>query len=356
MPPKIGVIIVSYNSRNYLDDLFFSLAEVQYQNWEIVFIDNASTDESADYLKEKFKARFSNLTIIKVNKNSGFAIGNNIGLKYLMERNFDYAYLLNQDTVVAPDFLEQALERMDDKTGSAQSLIFLHGKDEINTLGNAIHFLGFGYCCGYGWNKEKTAKYLEEWQKEDPEFNIAYGSGAGLLLNLEALKKSGLFDDEYFMYHEDLDLGWRLRLAGYKNVLAPESTIYHKYEFSKSIKQYYWMERNRFMTIFKNYGGIALFFVIPPLLMMEAGLFFFSFFSGWWKEKLKVYGYFLYPRAWRKIFTGRRRIQKLRKISDCDIGKYFTGQILFQDMDNWLLRKIANPILGLYWEIVKKII
>lgn len=357
MYKKIGIIIVSYDSRPYLDDLFFSLAKVEYQNWEIVFVDNASTDGSADYLKEKFGPRFPNLTIMKLDKNSGFAIGNNIGLKYLEEKDFDYAYLLNQDTAPEPDFLERVLEKMKDNVGSVQSLIRLHNKDDrTNTLGNAIHFLGFGYCYGYGWSREKTEKYLEEWRARDPELNIAYGSGAGLLLNMKALRKVGFFDESFFMYHEDTDLGWRLRLAGYRNVLAPDSIIYHKYEFSKSIKKYYWMERNRFITIFQNYSAQGLALILLPLLLMEMGLFFFSFFSGWWREKIKVIEYFLYPKNWRRICANRRRVQKLRKISDKEISKYFVGKILFQDIDNWLLRKIANPILDFYWRVIRKIL
>ena len=356
MQPSIGIIIVSYNSRRYLDDLFFSLEKVAYNNWHILFIDNNSSDGSVEYVKEKFAGRFPNLTIMKIDKNSGFAIGNNIGLKYLAEKNFDYAYLLNQDTVVAPDFLEKAMEKMDDKIGSVQSLIFLRNKEKINTLGDAIHFLGFGYCYGYGWTKEKTEKYLSEWKVRDPELNIAYGSGAGLLLNLEALKRVGFFDEEYFMYHEDLDLGWRLRLAGYKNILAPESIIWHKYEFGKSIKKYYWMERNRYVTMLKNYGAASLLLIAPALIIMEAGLLLFSLRNGWWREKIRVYEYFLHPKHWRRIWQKRKKIQSLRKVSDQEIGEYFVGKILFQDLDNLILRRIANPVLNFYWRAIRKIV
>lgn len=357
MPSKIGVIIILYNGRQYLDDLFFSLAKVEYPNWEIVVVNNASEDGGAEYIKEKFAADFPNLTIMKVDKNAGFAAGNNIGLRYLAERGFDYAYLLNQDTAAAPDFLERALEKMARGAGSIQSLILLHNKNEVaNTLGNAIHYLGFGYAYGYGWPKEKWEKYLADWKKRDPELNIAYGSGAGIMLNMAALKNVGFFDDSFFMYHEDLDLGLRLRLAGYKNLLAPESMVYHKYEFSKSIKKYYWMERNRFITIFKNYSIWTLILIFPALMIMELGLFLFSLRSGWWREKLKVYGYFLYPMHWRRILAERHRTQKLRNVSDREIAKYFVGKILFQDMNNPILTKIANPAFNLYWKIIRMMI
>lgn len=356
MPHKIGVIILSHNSRPYLDDLFFSLGEVKYPDWRILFIDNNSSDNGIEYLKEKFLPNFSNLEIMELDKNIGFAGGNNVGLKYFADNNFDCAYLLNQDTVVEPDFLEKAAQRMDAETGSVQSLIFLHNQERVNTLGNAIHFLGFGYCYGYGWDREKTDACLNEWRKRDPELNIAYASGAGALFNLRGLAQVGFFDEDYFMYHEDLDLGWRLRLAGYRNVLAPDSVIYHKYEFLRSIKKYYWMERNRFITIARNYSLRGIVMIAPAFLLMELGLFIFSFFSGWWKEKLKVYGYFLYPTTWRKIAVGRKRVQSMRQVPDKDIGRYFVGEILFQGIDNPILRRLINPLLALYWSIAGHIL
>jgi len=357
MPPKIGVIIVSYNSRQYLDGLFLSLSKVKYQNWSIIFVDNASPDDSVAYITEKFAANFPNLTIMRVDNNSGFAIGNNIGLKYLAENNFDYAYLLNQDTEVEPDFLEKALEKAGEGVGSVQSFLKLYNKNgEINSLGNTIHYLGLGYCCGYRWSEEKTKKYLEDWQKRDPELNITYGSGAGILFNMKALQKVGFFDDIYFLYHEDLDLGWRLRLAGYKNILAPESIVYHKYEFSRSIKKFYWMERNRFLTIFKNYSAWTLIVIFPALFVMELGLFFFSFFSGWWREKLRVYEYFLEIKNWKMLLKSRKKTQALRRVGDAEITKYFVGEILFQDMDNFILRRIANPIFNLYWRFARHLL
>jgi len=338
-----------------LNGLFFSLANVEYSGeWEIIFVDNASPDNSLDYVKERFVPKFSNLKIIELKENIGFAGGNNVGFKFLIKNNFDYAYLLNQDTVVTPDFLTNAVSHMKDSVGSVQSKLLLFDKnDEANSLGNALHYLGFGYCFGYGMSKENTNKYLKDWKKRDSELNIAYGSGAGLLLDLEAIKKVGMFEDYFFMYHEDLDLGWRLRLAGYKNVLAPFSVVYHKYEFSKSIQKYYWMERNRFVVIFQNLNYWTLFLIMPALILMEFGSFFFAIKSGWWKEKIKVYRYFLQKSSWDKIAKGRRRVNNIRKKTDEELSDIFIGKILFQDMDNWVLRKIANPFFDIYWKIVR---
>lgn len=355
MNKKIGIIIVNYNGRRYLNGLFFSLAQVDYDGeWEIVFIDNASTDNSLDYVKERFLPKFSNLKIIESKDNLGFAGGNNIGMEYLIKNNFNYAYLLNQDTVVDRDFLKNVVKHMKEGVGSVQSKLLLFDKEDAsNSLGNAMHFLGFGYCFGYGMSKENTKKYLEGWQKRDKELNIAYGSGAGLLLNIEILKKVGLFEDYFFMYHEDLDLGWRMRLAGYRNVLAPDSVVYHKYEFSKSIQKYYWMERNRFIVLFQNFNYWTLFLISPALILMELGTLFFAIKSGWWKEKIKVYKYFLQSSSWKKIQKGREHIKSIRKKTDEELSDIFIGKILFQDMDNWVLKNIANPFFNFYWKIIR---
>ena len=84
------------------------------------------------------------------------------------------------------------------------------------------------------------------------------------------LKEVGLFDEEMWMYNEDQDLGWRVWLAGYKCVLAWDAVIYHKYEFSRSISKYYWMDRNRNLSIFKNYHFLTLILIFPAWLAMEA--------------------------------------------------------------------------------------
>ena len=113
------------------------------------------------------------------------------------------------------------------------------------------------------------------------------------------------------------------------------------------------MERNRYLTIFKNYSAWTLILISPALLAMEFGLLLYSFISGFWKEKLKMYSYFLRIKTWKMLTKKRYRIQNLRKVSDKHITSCFVGSILFQEMNNIILRKIANPIFSLYWKLIK---
>jgi len=219
--------------------------------------------------------------------------------------------------------------------------------DKINSLGNATHFLGFGYCLGY---RDLATKHQDLRVKD-----IFYPSGAAVLFRAEALNKVGLFDERFWMYNEDQDLGWRLWLSGYKIVLAPAALVYHRYEFSRSISKYYYMDRNRILAILKNYHWLTLLLIIPAGIIMELGLAFFALKSGWFKKKLAVWGYFLNPFHWVYIIKARGAIQKKRVLKEKEIVKMISGRIWYQEVDSPLLR-LANVFLSIYWFCIKRLI
>ncbi len=341
---KVAIIIVNYNGREYLADCLASLFNLDYpkSEYKIFLVDNASTDGSLLFVKHNFPG----VEVIESKENLGFAEGNNIVMRKALAENFDYVCLINQDTISEPDFLSKLVEvaAKDAKIAAVQPRLMLYPeKDKVNSLGNSIHYLGFGFSSG---GYQKFTGDLEP--KE-----IAYASGAAVLIKSEVLKKIGLFDPDFFMYHEDLDLGWRMRMAGYKILVVPDAVIYHKYVFSKSIKKYYFMERNRFICLLENYKWGTIILITPACLLMEFGLFLFSLKSGFWLEKLKVYAYFLKPKSWLKIFKHRKEKKNYRQAKDRKIAKIFTGKIEFQEIDNFILKNIANPIFNAYWQIIK---
>ncbi len=289
------------------------------------------------------------INISSINKiNSGFAATNNVGFSYAVENNFDYVYLLNQDTVVEKDFLAEALAvaESDSAIGAVQSKLLLYSdKGKINSIGNEIHYLGFAFAGGY-----KTP------DRPMPEKEITYPSGAAVLIKVSALKQTGFFNPEFFMYHEDTDLGWRLWLCGYKIILAPRSVVYHKYEFSRSIKKYYYMERNRLIVILQNYKLATLLLIGPAGLLMGTLMFFYSFIAGWWRQYIAVLAYFCHYQHWQMILSNRKTVQQKRTIKDRLIIKRFVGKIEFQEINNPLLRYIVNPFFNLYWQLIKRLI
>lgn len=352
---KVAIIIVNYNGIKYLPDLLGSIFDYKPSsvNQEVILVDNNSVDDSVSLVKEYF----TQVKILEQGKNLGFAKGNNIGMQYAIDHDFDYVMLLNQDTIVTQGYLDLLVNKIesDIKIAAVQPRLMLHPQtDLINSLGNVIHFLGFGYTFGHRQKIQDTLRQTQGGARYKIQ-EINYCSGAACLLKVKILKEVGLFDEDLFMYHEDLDLGWRFRLMGYQNTIVLDSVVYHKYEFSRSIKKYYFMERNRFIVIFKNYKIGTLILILPTLIIMEAGLFLFSFTNGWWKEKLKVYAYFLNPINWVKILKKRKFVQSLRIVSDQQIVSDFSGKIEHQEVDS-LVVKAINPFFNTYWQIVKRMI
>lgn len=345
---KVIVIIPSYNSRKYWDDLLPTLTKEKYEDfdWEILVVDNNSSDDSVSYLEQ----HYPEIKVIVNKKNLGYVGANNVGYEYAQSIGADFIYLLNQDTVIEPGFLQPLYNfAKEHKFGSLQSKIRIWSPDNsplINSLGNDIHYLGFGYathCEEVDDNKQEVSK-------------INYASGAGVFISMSALSELGyLFDDTMFMYLEDLDLGWSLRLLGYDNYLIPQSIIYHKYEFDRTFKQVYWFERNRLWVSLKNYKLLTILLLFPAWLVMEIGQWIFAVKNKYWREKLKAYQWLIDYEQWEIFFSRRRNIQTKRKVNDREICRRFTGKILFQPLENTAL-KIANIVFNAYWQIVRILI
>ena len=356
---KTSIIVVSWNHKRFLSDCFRAVEEsgLDRERTRLMIVDNNSSDGTADFIRRELLTKDGKTTkdgfpvVFFDNKeNLGFSGGNNLAMRKAVEDGDDYVYLLNPDTEATPGFIEEAIAvaESEGSIGVVQSQLRLHPKNElINTFGNEIHYLGFGYA---GGESIKIDSGLA--QKKLKVRDIAYASGAGMLIKTSLLEKIGYLDEEFFAYHEDLEFSWRARLAGFRVMLAPKSIIYHKYEFSRSIKKYYWMERNRLLVTLRCYKIATLILIFPAWLAMELGLWVFAFKSGWWKEKFRAYGYFLLPGTWIKIVRNRKMIRELRVISDREATSLFTGKILFQQMRPFLLTRIANPVFSLYWKIV----
>jgi len=341
---KILVIIVSYNGKRYWDELMPTLLEERYQDIdiEVLVVDNNSSDGSADYLARNYPK----IKVIRTEENLGFVGANNIGYEYAKENNFKYIYLLNQDTEVTNGFLRPLYDfaESNNRVGSLQSKLRLWpSKELINTTGNAIHFLGFGY----GQDANKVDRNNQKIQK------INYASGAGVFISMKALDDLGyLFDETMFMYLEDLDLGWSLNMLGYDNYLIPNSIVYHKYEFSRSMKLFSWFERNRLWVMLKNYKLGTLVLIFPAWFIMELGQFGFALVNKRFIEKIKAYSFLFSRKQIKLLMEKRKNIQSKRIRNDRQVVGKFKGLILFQPLDMFLL-KLANIFFFIYWRIVK---
>lgn len=344
--PLIAIVIVGYNSRQDIDDCLSSVLASNYpaDRLRVILIDNQSTDDTAGLVRTKYPT----VELVVNQVNNGFAGGNNQG--YLLAQKYqpDYLVLLNPDTVVTPVWLEQLVATAQ-QTGAAivQPKIMLDAdRQRINSLGNALHFLGFGYCNHY---REVDQNFSSE------IFPVPYPSGAACLIDMKFLERVGLFDEKLFMYHEDVDLGWRSNLAGGKVIVDPQAIIYHRYNFGKGKAKIYYMERNRLILMLENYRLATLMLIAPAFLIMEVGIFFYALKNGWWREKLRSYFWIIANLG--LIIERRLDVQfKLRKISDREMLKLMTGVIKFQELDNPILIKVVNPIMEVYLKFLRLIV
>lgn len=361
MQPKVAIIYLSFHCEPYIDDVVGALRKMTYpkSQVELVIVDNLHPvhRSSARFLQDNVMplsgAELPHVTILAQETNLGFAGGNNVGIKWALDHGFDYVYFHNNDGFVAANFLEPLVEAMEkDKTiGAAQSLMMMYPEtDLINTSGNSFQYLGMGFCNNIRLKLENvTLSAVAE---------TAYASGAAIMMRADLLKEYGLWDADFFLYHEDIEYCLRLRSAGYKIVAVRDSIFYHKYSFGRNKEKFYYIERNRWGVLLMFYKLPTLLLLLPAFLAFEAGLLIFAWQKEWIDEKLRAYNYWLnidHINLWLKK---RAHIQKVRKVGDKELMKNFVGSITFDDVNvkNPILDKIGNPLMNAYWKIVYKLI
>lgn len=289
------------------------------------------------------------VTHLPQEKNLGFAGGNNAGTKQALAYGCDFVFYHNNDGFVALHAFEPLVQAMEDdpSIGVAQSLILLHPDTElINSTGNLYHYLGFGYTANY--RQKVTDVSLP------PVKNISYASGAALMVRASCIRQHGMWDHDFFLYHEDLEWSFRLRMAGYRIVLVRDSLFYHKYQFSRSIEKFYWMERNRYAILLMFFKWRTLLLLLPMLLVLECGLWLFAWRGGWFDKNKAVYQYW-WKKEHRALWLKKRHhIQSLRVLTDRALLRHSVPSIQFQEreMRNPLLIYIGNPLMSVYYWIV----
>lgn len=349
MAPRTAIIVVTYNSERYLDDLFASLeAHTDFGATRLLVVDNASRDGTLLRLQAHAAGR-GFVELLPQPENSGFSGGNNVGLQRARELGCEYALLLNPDTVVTAGWLDALVALMDARAdiGAAQPLLMLHDEPErINTAGNAIHFCGFGFCDNY-------RKHVDELDLDEQPRSVPYATGAALMLRLSALDRVGDFDQLLFLYHEDCDLQIRLRQAGYECVVLPTVRVLHKYDDSFSPAKYGWLERNRWMVMLKDWPGDVLFAAAPVLVGVQLAVTFFAARGGWWQELMGAYRDI--ARNLPALLAARSRVQAARG-ADANEVAWFSGALRFEGLDHPIITRLANPLLSAYWRAARAIL
>ena len=204
--PKVSIIIVNYNGKELLQKCLDSLLNVKYDNFEIILVDNNSTDGTVEFITKNHPS----IILIKLDSNKGFAEPNNIAAKIAKG---EYLLFLNNDTVVTHNFISEMVKVMetDKKIAICQSLL-LKPDGSIDSSGDFIDNLGVVY-------NSKT--------KIDEIREVSSAKGASMLVRSDIFKKLNGFDQKFFVTFEDVDLCWRSWILGYRVLIIPASIVYH---------------------------------------------------------------------------------------------------------------------------------
>jgi GT2 family glycosyltransferase len=274
----VSIIIINCNGKNFLKTCLESLKEQTYKNFEIIFVDNGSDDGSADFVRDNFP----DVKVIVNEKNLGFAAPNNQGLKIAKG---EYIATLNNDTKVDMKWLENlvtAAKSNKDNAMCGSKILSMTSPKQIDSVG--VNICLDGMSRGKGRLENDSGQY-------DDQTGILFPSACAALYKREMLDETGFFDETFFAYCEDTDLGLRGRLAGWKAVFVPDAVVYHHYSGTggkaSSFKAYL-VERNHVWVVLKN-------FPLPVLALTP----FFTFY----RFILHIIAVFFKKGATSKLFT-----------------------------------------------------
>jgi GT2 family glycosyltransferase len=258
--PGIAVLIVNYNSGDMLQRCIKSLARQTRQDFEIVVVDNASSDDSA----QRIEGRHANLTLVRAGRNLGFAAGNNLALKQV--RSARWIVLLNPDAFPEPDWLAAfaaAAESDPRYSFFGCRMLLADTPDVLDGTGDAYHV------SGASWRRDHGVAALRGVREPDEIFAPC---AAAALYSRAALEEVGGFDERYFCYHEDVDLAFRLRLRGHRCRYVPQAVVHHVSSGitgRRSDFATYHGHRNIIWTYVKDMPGLLFWAFLPLHLAMN---------------------------------------------------------------------------------------
>jgi hypothetical protein len=347
-PPDVAVILLNHAdyAQRYLVPCYESLRRQTYprDRFDVFIVSNGVSEETRRFIRRAAPGA----RLLDNPRNLGWSGGNNRAIRVALAEGTEYVILLNIDTVAEPDWLERLLDdaRRRPELHILQSKILLDGTGRINSLGNRIQYLGYGYCNGYG----------QEDRRPSPPMPVDYASGAAMLVRRQVFERVGLFWDQYHIYYDDVEFCWRARLAGFNVGFAESSVCHHRYDFRVRMDRLYHFQRNRLLTLLTLARVPTLLLIAPCLVVSEAVVALYLVSRGWGAAVWGVLKDFLRRDTWRLIRARRRDVGGLRVRRDAEIVGGFAAEIVFREVDHPLLRYVANPLLRLYWMLAKRLL
>lgn len=336
MRPTLSVLIVAWNSREELARTLPALLPELGQGDELIVVDNSSEDGTADAAASLAPTA----RIVRNPRNLGFAAGCNEGAA---QARGDLLVILNPDAAPRPGFGEAIRRPWLEQRGWAgwQALVADGDGATINSAGNPIHFTGIVWAGEHGRSIETAP----------PVGEVAALSGACLAIPRRTWDEVGGFPERFFLYHEDVDLSLRLRLAGGALGIEPSAVVDHDYEFGAREHKWRWLERNRWACLIRVYPASLLALLAPALILTELALIPASVAGGWGRQKFAALGEVI--RWLPRLLRERNEVQATRTIGAAEFAAWLTP-----DLDSPFIPAIARSAparlaLRTYWRAVR---
>jgi GT2 family glycosyltransferase len=298
--PAVTIVIPNWNGRSWLPDCLHSVYDQHYRDFQVFLVDNASTDDSVSWVRE----HYSQITVIEMPENTGFARAVNTGIQKSESR---YVALLNTDTRVDGNWLQLLVRSLEETSSDigAVSPLMLSLKDPgyIDDAGDELTW--YGEARKYGNGKERDQVDLRR--------DIFSPCAGAALYRRDFFKTCGLFDEGFFAYLEDVDLGLRGQLLGYRYLLVPDAVVYHQSHGSAIDYHLYirLVTQNRLLVFLKNIPAILLW---KHCLKILYGQLYYLLAFGHWRPSLAGYAGFF--RRSPEALRARRTILKKKTIDN----------------------------------------
>ena len=336
----LSVVVVAHDSEAALRaSLPPLLAELRAGD-ELIVCDNASADGTTAAVHELAPEAI----LVEPGRNAGFAAGCNLGAERATN---PLLLLLNPDNVVAAGFRDAIeLPLLEERGWAAwQGLVTDEGGAKLNSAGGVVHFTGIAWAGGAGSPREEAPSAPGE---------VAFASGACLAIRREVWEELGGFSPDYFLYHEDTELGLRLRLRGHRVGIEPRALSDHDYEFAKGAHKWRYLERNRWATLIRTYPGRLLAVLVPALLATELALLVVAAMGGWLPQKLGAWAETL--RDLPRLLRERRAIQGEARVGAGDFAAALTAELDSAYLGAAARSPVLRALLGAYWRMARRLL
>ena len=303
------VIVVAHNAAQYIGETLDALLSDPEGPVEVIVVDNGSTDATTEVVAQRPTVR-----IHARQTNDGFGAGANAGVELATQA---VVAVINDDVQVSPGWLPPLVDALDaDGVGAASATVALTDDPaSFNTSGGAVTVSGMAWITDLGGPIPTD---------EAGSVTIPFPSGAAFAMRRSNWERLGGFRDDFFLYHEDTDLGWRLRMRGLRSVRVPGSRVMHRYDFARNPGKLGLLERNRLRMVLTNYRRSTVLLLTPVLVLHEVGTLAVSVRDRWFRSKV---------RSWRTGALGGagraryRATQDERVVGDAEILVERTGSM-----------------------------